>query len=66
MVFTSLIAFVFPILLTIHVNKEYEEMGSIDVYLGFLKEKRAELVSLRVLLFSTLLAVVVAIIGNIV
>ena len=64
MIFTSLIAFILPIALTLHVNKVSDKKGSVDVYFGFFKGKRAELLSLRILLFCAVSAILVAIIGN--
>jgi hypothetical protein len=64
MVFTSLIAFVFPLLLAMHANSESDEKGSVEVYFGLWKERASELLSLRVLLFFAIASIVVAIVGN--
>ena len=65
MIFTALIAFILPILLAIHVVKDYDYKGSIAVYAGWFASKRAELLSLYVLLVLSVLAVALAIFGNI-
>lgn len=62
--FTSLIAFILPIVLAIHVNQGCENKGNVDVYFGFFKEKQTELLALRILLFLAVSAVIAAIIGN--
>jgi hypothetical protein len=64
MIFTSLVAFVLPVVLTLHVVKEFDQEGSVDVYFGLFKSRRAELLSLRILLFATTIAIVTAIVGN--
>lgn len=64
MIFTSLIAFILPIILTLHVNKISDNKGSVAVYFGFSKENGAELLSLRILLFCAVSAILVAVIGN--
>lgn len=64
MMFTSLIAFILPIVLTIRANKTSDTDGSVDVYFGLLKGQKEEIISLRILLFCAVLAVLVAILGN--
>jgi amino acid permease len=63
-VFTSLVAFILPLLLALHVVKHYEDPGSITVYFGLLESKSAHLCSLRVLLFLAITSVTIAIVGN--
>jgi hypothetical protein len=65
MIFTSLVAFVLPVVLTLHVVKEFDQEGSVNVYFGLFKSRSAELLSLRILLFATTIAIVTAIVGNI-
>jgi amino acid permease len=64
-VFTSLVAFVLPVALALHAVKQFDNEGSISVYYGYFTSKRAELNSLRVILFLTSAAIVAAIAGNI-
>ena len=65
-VFTSFVAFVLPVALALHAVKKFDNEGSISVYWGYFTSKRAELNSLRVLLFFAIAAIVAAIVGNIV
>lgn len=66
-VFTALVAFILPILLAVHVVKDFaDNKGSIAVYSGWFTSQRAELRSLYVLLVLTLLAIALAIMGNLV
>ena len=64
--FTSLVAFILPLVLALHVVKEFDYEGSVAVYCGRLKDKRSELLSLRVLLSVAVFAIVLAILGNII
>lgn len=64
--FTSLIAFILPLLLTIHVAKTCDDReGSVSVYWGWFASKRSELISLYILLGVTVFAIAFAIVGNI-
>jgi amino acid permease len=63
-VFTAMVAFILPILLAIHAVQEYAGKGSIAVYSGWFTSHQSELRSLYVLLVLTLLAVALAILGN--
>ena len=63
-IFTSLIAFILPLVLTIHVLVQDDSEGSIDVYYGWFKRRTSQLLSLRILLVLAALAIVVAIGGN--
>lgn len=63
-IFTSLIVFVFPLLLAIHEMQNTAAPGSIDVYCGLIKGHRAELISLWILLFLAMTSVSLAIWGN--
>ena len=65
-IFTSLVAFILPLVLALHVVKEFDYEGTISVYFGRFRDKRSELISLRVLLFLTTAAVTAAILGNII
>jgi len=62
--FTGMVAFLLPILLTIHVVGTYDYEGSVDVYFGYFKSKRAEMISLYILLAVTVAALAAAITGN--
>ena len=62
--FTSLVAFILPLVLALHVVKEFDYEGSVAVYCGRLRDKRSELLSLRVLLSVAVFAIVLAILGN--
>ncbi len=64
-IFTSLIVFIFPLLLAIHAKQTTAAPGSIDVYCGFVQGHRAELISLWILLFLSISSVSLAIWGNI-
>lgn len=67
MIFTSLIAFILPLLLAIHAvkNATLLDPGTVKVCFGAWTEPASELLSLRVLLFCAVTAVLVAIVGNI-
>jgi amino acid permease len=62
--FTSLVAFILPVALALHVVKQFDNEGSISVYFGYFTSKRGELNSLRVLLFLAIFAIVAALLGN--
>jgi Tryptophan/tyrosine permease family len=65
-VFTSLVAFILPLILALHVVHEVDSEGSISVYGGWLTEKGPHLMSVRVLLTIAVVAIFVAIVGNLV
>jgi hypothetical protein len=64
-IFLSFVAFILPLVLTLHVVKLYNYQGSVPVYLGLITEKRAELISLWVLLIVAILAVLVTVVDNV-
>ena len=63
--FTSIVAFILPLLLALHTVLEFESKGSIQVYFGFFTSKWSQVVSLVVLLVVAVISVVVAVLGNI-
>ena len=64
-IFTSLVAFILPFVLTWHVLVEDgDSRGSVTVYFGWLTSHKAELRSVKILLVLAVAAVLVAIIGN--
>ena len=63
-IFTSLVAFILPLVLTIHVVEQNDVEGSIDVYYGWFQSRASQLRSLRILLVVATLAIAVAIGGN--
>jgi hypothetical protein len=65
-VFTALVAFILPILLTIYVVREIDGVGSVPVYCGWFTSKRAETVSLYILLILTAASIAAAIAGNVI
>lgn len=64
-IFTSLVAFILPLLLAIYATEHVEEVGSIDVYGGWLPDRNSQLISLRVLLGLAVVSVAAALFGNI-
>jgi hypothetical protein len=65
-IFTSLVAFILPLILAIHVVRTDDTIGSIQVYGGWYKAKDPQLVSLYVLFALACLSIFVAILGNLV
>ncbi|CAJ1918341.1 unnamed protein product [Cylindrotheca closterium] len=66
MVFTSLVAFILPVLIALHTLDETDELGSVLVYGRFdLKEKSSQAIALKVLLVLSVLASIAALIGNV-
>lgn len=65
--FTSLIAFILPLLLALHTLDETDSEGSVDVYSPFhLGSKKSQRRALQVLLVLSVLAIIAAIFGNVV
>jgi hypothetical protein len=63
-IFTSLVAFIFPLALTLHTIHDCDAVGSIDVYSGLIADsKSAQLLWVRILLVLAVLAIVVAVGG---
>jgi hypothetical protein len=63
--FTSVVAFLLPIVISMYVVKRFPEReGSIDVYCGYLRSPRAQLLALWVLLGLAVSSIVLAIVGN--
>ena len=65
-IFTSLVAFVLPLVLAHHVVREYDYKGSIPVYFGKITDKASELLSLKILLAVAMLSILLALLGNII
>lgn len=64
--FTSLIAFILPLVLALHSLDETDNEGSVDVYCPFhLPNKKSQRIALQVLLVLSGIAIVAAICGNI-
>jgi hypothetical protein len=62
-VFTGMVVFILPLLLTIHVVRTSDAVGSVSVYFGLFEEKPAHLRSLYVLLVLTAASIVAALVG---
>jgi Tryptophan/tyrosine permease family len=65
-IFTSLVAFILPLILSIYVVRTNDTAGSIQVYGDWYKTKKAHLTSLYVLFAMACLSIFVAILGNLV
>lgn len=64
-VFTSMVAFILPLLLALHTVKEFDTEGVISIYFGHFSSKRAKVNALRVLLGLAVVSVTAALIGNV-
>jgi hypothetical protein len=66
-IFTSLIAFILPLLLALHALDVCDDEGTVDVYSPFqhLTTQESQQTALRVLLVLAVLAIVAAIFGNV-
>jgi hypothetical protein len=63
--FTSAVAFVLPILVSIYVVRQFPEReGSIDVYKGYLRSPRSQLIALWILLVLAVSSILLAVVGN--
>ena len=65
-IFTSLVAFILPLILSIYVVRTKDNVGSILKYSGWYGSKKAQLVSLYLLFVLACLSIFVAILGNLV
>lgn len=65
MIFTSLVAFILPLTLSLYVVKTYDYEGHIDVCFGWFQDRKLEKKVLQFLLILACLTVAVAIIDNI-
>ena len=66
-IFTSLVAFIFPLVLSIHVLDVSDEKGSVAVYCNWqMQSKESQRSALKVLLTLAILSICAAIVGNIV
>jgi hypothetical protein len=65
-IFTGLIAFLFPVLLAIYVTRIVDVEGSVSVSFGGFRSKRINLMLLYILLFLIVVSLVVALVGNII
>jgi hypothetical protein len=63
LIFTGMVVFVLPLLLTMHVAQTSDVKGSVRVYFGYWEDKPTHLKSLYILLALTSLSLVVAIAG---
>jgi len=64
-IFTSLVAFILPLLLSLHTLKTVTDEGSVDVYKPFhVKSKKGKKMAIRLLLGLANASIVLAIIGN--
>ena len=65
---TSLVAFILPLLVSLHTVEEFEHHGSIEVYPSYFTtlqtSKRAQVRALKVLLVFAVLSIIAAIFGN--
>lgn len=62
--FTSIVAFILPLLLALHTVLEFDVKGSIQVYFGYFSSKRSQIIALVVLLGLSVISVMVALLGN--
>jgi hypothetical protein len=62
--FTSIIVFIAPLALALHVVLESKTKGSVAVYGPYLQGKRAQEVALFVLLGASVLSIILAVIGE--
>ena len=63
-IFTSLVAFILPLILALHVVQCFDYEGHVLVYFGYFKESVTEARLLYVLVFLAVLSVVAALIGT--
>jgi hypothetical protein len=63
-IFTSLVAFILPIALALHVTDEFDYDGSVSVYFGYIQSVAAEITALRVMMVVASLSVALAVLGN--
>jgi hypothetical protein len=63
-IFTSLVAFILPIALALHVTEEFDYDGTVSVYFGYVRTVAAEITTLRVMMVMASLAVALAVLGN--
>jgi hypothetical protein len=61
--FTSIVAFILPLLLALHTVMEFDMEGSIEVYYGYFTSKRSQIWALVLLLALAILSVVAALYG---
>ena len=67
MVFTTLVAFIFPILIALHTLEVTDEPGSVPIYGSWeLTQLSSQKTALKVLLALAILASILALIGNVV
>lgn len=66
-IFTSLIAFILPLLIALHSLDTSERDGSIDVYypIHWIRSKSAQKAALKVLLVLSVISIVFAVLGNV-
>jgi len=68
-IFTSIVAFILPLLVSLHTVEEFEFHGAIDVYSSYFPSlqdnKKHQARSLTVLIALAIFAIIAAIIGNI-
>lgn len=65
-VFTSLIAFILPLMLALHVVNEIDTEGTVKVYIGLSPENDRKQTMLRILLMFAMLAISLALFGSLV
>jgi hypothetical protein len=67
MIFTTLVAFILPLLLSLYTLDEAHEQGSVTIYGKWnLTSKKSQTIALRVLLVLAVLSTFAALLGNIV
>ena len=68
-IFTSIVAFILPLLVSLHTVEEFEYHGAIDVYSSYFPSlqtnKEAQVKALKVCIVLAILSIVAAILGNI-
>lgn len=64
--FTSMVAFILPLLLAMDVTEKYDAEGSIDVYFGWFTSDRAKRMALRVLFALSVASIAAAVAGSLV
>mmetsp|Transcript_9674 Transcript_9674/g.20875 ORF Transcript_9674/g.20875 Transcript_9674/m.20875 type:complete len:622 (-) Transcript_9674:1504-3369(-) len=65
-IFTSIVAFILPLFLALHVSKLSSDMGSVTVFGHYFTSQSAQTTMLRVLLILAFLSIALAILGNII
>lgn len=67
MIFTTLVAFILPVLIALHTLEETDTPGSVPIYGRWeLKDVSSQALALKVLLVLSILASIAALVGNVI